>query len=119
MAAQISKINRRQFFTRISLGAGALLFVQNSVSAQKYMMLTSQQAQAALRCPNENAREFVDDCFTLVNRGRLPEIILISAFQYAISKPQNQWYYFEQNITLRSEKIGINLAKEISNLKKS
>ncbi|MCR5165439.1 MAG: hypothetical protein K6C40_15675 [Thermoguttaceae bacterium] len=103
------------------LGAGVLpgTFFSQTVQAQ-YIQLSADQMKAALRCPTDESKEFVDDVFTLVARGIVPESLVISSFNYAYKQPkQNQsWYYFQRSLDLRCDKLGINLDREMSKLHK-
>ena len=104
------------------LGTGFLpqtFFSRQTVQAQ-YIQLSADQMKAALRCPTDESKEFVDDVFTLVARGIVPESLVISSFNYAYKQPkQNQsWYYFQRSLELRCEKLGINLEREMSKLHK-
>lgn len=91
---------------------------ENSVQAQ-YVQLTAEQMKAALHCPTDASKAFVDDCFVLAARGILPESLILSAFQYAMRKPKNQWVYFEKTLILRCEKINIDLVAEMARLHKA
>ncbi|MDO4570348.1 MAG: hypothetical protein Q4D38_08195 [Planctomycetia bacterium] len=84
--------------------------------AQSYLQLTPAQAKAALLCPTDESKQFVEDCFELVYLGKLPESVVLSSFQYAMAKPKNKWVYFEKSMELRCEKMRIDLAKLIESL---
>ncbi|MGN1273253.1 MAG: hypothetical protein ACI4UF_01570 [Thermoguttaceae bacterium] len=102
-------------------GSGFLpgTYFLQQVQAQ-YMQLSAEQMKAALRCPTDESKEFVDDVFILVARGIVPESLVISSFNYARQQPkQNQaWYYFQRSLELRCEKLGINLDREMNKLHK-
>jgi len=103
------------------LGTGILppSNVSQVVQAQ-YIQLSPEQMKAALRCPTDESKQFVDDVYVLVSRGILPESIVISSFNYARKQPkQNQaWYYFQVSLEIRCGKLGINLNREIQRLHK-
>ncbi|MBE6426972.1 MAG: hypothetical protein E7028_00030 [Planctomycetaceae bacterium] len=105
------------FFWSLLFGLPIFQTEDFTPSAQaQYIQLTPDQMKAALFCPTDESKKFIDDCFALVQRGILPESLVLSAFQYAINKPKNRWVYFETSLSLRCERMGINLAKEIAKL---
>ncbi len=93
--------------------AGFVMFpaVPPECCAQGVTELTPAKVKALLRCPTDDSRQFVDDAFALVRRGKIPEQFLLSAFNYAYKKPQNQWWYFEWVLTRTCQEAGLNLAK--------
>ncbi|MDO4583587.1 MAG: hypothetical protein Q4D62_05730 [Planctomycetia bacterium] len=83
---------------------------------QHGLQITAAQMKAILQCPDDTSKQFVDDCFELVRLGKLPEVHVLSAFQFASAKPKGRWIYFEKVLYLRTEKAGINLKKLIQDL---
>ncbi|MDO4627875.1 MAG: hypothetical protein Q4C70_01695 [Planctomycetia bacterium] len=82
----------------------------------QYIQLSADQMKAALQCPTDASKEFVDDCFTLVTRGILPESLVLSAFHYAMGKPKNRWVYFGKSLEVRCDGLGIDLHAEMKKL---
>lgn len=80
------------------------------------LQITAAQMKAILQCPDDASKQFIDDCFELVRQGKLPEIHVLSAFQFASGKPKGRWIYFENVLFLRTEKAGINLKKLLQEL---
>ncbi|MDO4575190.1 MAG: hypothetical protein Q4D98_08255 [Planctomycetia bacterium] len=78
--------------------------------------LTAAQAKAVLHCPTDADKQFVDDCFTLVERGKLPQQTVLYAFQYARKKPKGQWIYFEKMMYIYCDQAGYDLDRLIAAL---
>lgn len=98
------------------LGTGMMPQCETSASAQEYIQLSAEQMKSALRCPTEESQKFIDDCFQLVALGKVPESLVLSAFQYAMGKQKNRWVYFEKSLEVRCSRLGIDIYKEIEDL---
>ncbi len=99
------------------LGNGIVdISASNPTAQAQYIQLSPDQMKAALQCPTDASKEFIDDCFTLVARGTLPESLVLSAFHYAMEKKKNRWVYFGKSLEVRCEGLGIDLAKEMKKL---
>ena len=99
------------FWLFLSLGVLTLAWAtaENTASAQTEIQLTAAKAKALLRCPNDESKQFVDDCFELVQLGSLPEKVVLSAFQNAMDREKYQWYYFQVIVQTTTEKLKIDL----------
>lgn len=102
--------------TGLILTVGLFLFGFSSDAQAQALQLTAAQAKAILHCPTDADKQFVDDCFTLVERGKLPQQSVLYAFQYARKKPKGQWIYFEKMMSIYCEKAGYDLNKLIASL---
>lgn len=87
-----------------------------TVQAQNYIQLTPAQMKSVLQCPTDESKQFIDDCFKLAALGKIPESLILSAFQYALEKEKNRWVYFQKSLTMRCSYIGIDLASERAKL---
>ena len=101
------------------LGMPILTWNQTAHEIQaQYLQLTPEQMQAALLCPTDESKTFVNDCYELVARGIVPESLVLSSFNYAYQKPKNRWVYFQASLARRCEKLGIELSAEMRKLHK-
>ena len=83
--------------------------------------LTADKAKALLRCPTDESKAFVDDCFTLVNLGKIPQSAVLSSFQYAMrqAKENQRWYYFQKSMEVWAQNLKIDLNVLRASLKQS
>ncbi|MDO4550668.1 MAG: hypothetical protein Q4C96_05400 [Planctomycetia bacterium] len=83
----------------------------NYVHAQTYMDLSADKVKALLRCPSEESMQYVDDAFELVRQGKVPESILLSAFNSSYKRPKNKWMYFQIILPKLCDQIGIDYSQ--------
>ena len=63
------------------------------------------------RSPTDESKAFVDDCFALVNLGKIPQSAVLSSFQYAMrqAKENQRWYYFQKSMEVWAQNLKIDL----------
>ena len=111
-------MNRKRLGIVIAVFAFSLFCLADTpAGAQETSQLTADLVKAILRCPTPESQQFVDDAFELVRRGKVPEQLLLSAFNYARKKPKNQWAYFEKTLEFQCTQVGINLEALLKGLR--
>lgn len=118
----ILRILRPIFLIIAAITAGIWVFHQKAPQADgnTYMssevQLTADKAIALLRAPTEESQLFIRNVFELARRGTIPEKILLSAFNYAMTKNEYRHKYFEQGIITMAGKLGYDIPYLIRNM---
>ncbi len=90
--------------------AGALVLGADArVRAAESSRLDADTMKSALRTTTIEEDGFIDYVLARVEAGTLPADLVDSTFQWARRKPKRRFQYFRHGLTVRAERIGINL----------
>ena len=103
-------VNRKRLGIVIAVFAFSVFSLTGTQAGAQESQLTPDMVKFILRCPTPESRQFVDDAFELVRRGKLPQQLLLSSFNYARKKPKNEWFYFEKTLDFECTQVGLNLS---------